>query len=474
MLQTDIIKKAGYTQYKNSFRPISDRAALCVVKKDNKKYICVNEHKKELPISYVVDSFSGEGYHISIAEFTWNNYLILKEHINISPTISNLKASFGTGDRLGLVTAAHLSALKKHEIFPVISQQSPRELEKEKRTFKSVLLDAVLGLLENGYTGEFGADADHIKSKERFEEALEAKYSMYTIDVSDELNDLSQFSEDDINNPKDVVNSVSLNIIKNYSGKQMKSDEYYYEIDKTNLSESAIIFEKSMDKAVDYYNMAKEKLEDFDFEISIDEGRRETTFEDHLYCAAYLSKKEVKFTSIAPKFPGKFQKAIDYVGNIEEFKHAANIHAEITREFGEYKLSLHSGSDKFSIYNIFKEATKGVYHIKTSGTSWLRACILTALINKELFDKIYRICIDNLEENLKSYDVDIDTSDFLYELNDSINRELFITNPKVTQLLHISYGSVLDNIKDELYRFLNENEEKHYYLVSKHIEKHLI
>ena len=77
--------------------------------------------------------------------------------------------------------------------------------------------------------------------------------------------------------------------------------------------------------------------------------------------------------SLAPRFVGTFEKGVDYIGDRTTFAQDIAVHAAIARSHGPYKLSLHSGSDKFSIYDICAEATHGLVHLKTAGTSYLEA-----------------------------------------------------------------------------------------------------
>lgn len=465
MKNSNFIIKNGFEIYNYSIRNIYNNS-VCVLKKDNNKYVCFESYK---PINFknVILSTNVNNCFTYIFSLDWDNYQVLSNYIsNIKPVKSNSMSSFGMGDRLGLVTAAHIRSLEKFPgIFPVVAQQSPRELEKENRSFKSVLLDAVMGILEAGYDKHFGADADHIKSEDRLREGVEAGYSMYTIDVSDLVIEASE-------DKYDTLDKISLKIIKKYENFKLNSNYYSYSIKKDKLIASAISYQEAMKKVIGYDKIISESLSNYDLEISIDEGKNTTTLEDHLYCAAYLKANEIEIFSIAPKFPGKFQKALDFQGNIEEFEKEAYLHGEISRAMGFYKLSLHSGSDKFSVYPCFKNATNNLYHIKTSGTSYLRAIILTSYINKDLFTKMYKICLDQLDYNKKFYDVRINLEDFPKTL-DNINLEEFILDPNVTQLFHISYGSILDELKEELYTFLKNNEANHYSLVSSHIKRHL-
>src|SRR5690606_10340866 len=81
----------------------------------------------------------------------------------------------------------------------------------------------------------------------------------------------------------------------------------------------------------------------------------------------------VKLVSLAPRYIGDFEKGIDFKGDLATFERSLADHAAIARQLGPYKLSLHSGSDKLSIYSIFARVTRGLLHVKTAGTSYLEA-----------------------------------------------------------------------------------------------------
>jgi hypothetical protein len=83
---------------------------------------------------------------------------------------------------------------------------------------------------------------------------------------------------------------------------------------------------------------------------------------------ARLRQLGVRWVSLAPRYNGRFEKGVDYLGDVPPFEKDLAIHAAIAREFGPYKLSLHSGSDKFSIYPAAMRQTRGLVHLKTAGT----------------------------------------------------------------------------------------------------------
>src|SRR5690606_8145468 len=103
-------------------------------------------------------------------------------------------------------------------------------------------------------------------------------------------------------------------------------------------------------------------------------------------------------------FCGEFQKGIDYVGDIKQFKKEFTAHFDIAENFG-YKISIHSGSDKFSIFPIVGEITEGRYHLKTAGTNWLEAMKLVAKKAPKLYREIHKFALDNMDEAKAYYHV---------------------------------------------------------------------
>lgn len=402
----------------------------------------------------------------------WHNYLALRELLSLSPTPCNKPASFGAGDRLGMVTAAHLQALQSYDVFPVIAQQSPRELVRTGRDFREVLLSAVCGVLETGYTGQFGADADHIKHEQQLLQAIEAGYSMYTIDLSDHLRDVTRLTQPEIVDKMRTLSPLSQTIIRDHASMRLRTEDgEQYVLEAERLVQSAITFEEAVQQAVRFYMMLKEHLAEFDFEVSIDESARVTTPEDHLYVVEYLRRSGVQLWSLAPRLPGEFQKGVDYAGDIAELERAFRLHVALCRELQGYRLSLHSGSDKFSIYRIFREATGGNFHVKTSGTSWLQAVRLIAQTDARLFTELYRLCLLHLEESRQAYHVSISARQLPPMPPADLNA--FLAQPSVRQLFHISYGVLLEEAGSAIRDLLTAHEQEHYRLVTEHIERHL-
>lgn len=179
---------------------------------------------------------------------------------------------------------------------------------------------------------------------------------------------------------------------------------------------------------------------------------------------------------MAPRFVGEFQKGIDYIGNLGGFEEQFQVHCAIARARGNYKISIHSGSDKFSVYPAIGRHTGMRLHLKTAGTSWLEAVRVAARVDPRLFRRMLAAAVAGFAESSKLYHVAADpaavpSADRLPD--DQL--ETFLEKPDSRQILHIGYGVLLADpgIRSALYTALRENEEKHYTAVKEHIGRHV-
>ncbi len=144
----------------------------------------------------------------------------------------------------------------------------------------------------------------------------------------------------------------------------------------------------------------------YDLEMSVDETDTPTSIYEHYFIANELDERGVPLVSLAPRFVGKFQKGVDYMGDIDEFEAELAKHMAILHHFDGYKISIHTGSDKFSIYGIINDQARGYAHVKTAGTSYLEALRVVAVQNPSLFRQMLDLAHQNFEKDRKSYFVD--------------------------------------------------------------------
>ncbi|MCK4309524.1 MAG: hypothetical protein KAW42_06080, partial [Candidatus Atribacteria bacterium] len=224
------------------------------------------------------------------------------------------------------------------------------------------------------------------------------------------------------------------------------------------------------------------KKNDFDLEISVDETPTVTSPLAHLFIVLELQRRGVGFQNLALHFLGDWQKGIEYIGNIDAFAKEFSLHAILAKSIEGYKLSLHTGSDKFSVYPIFAQETGGLCHIKTAGTSWLEEVKVVTMKEPELYREIHRFALENFEKDRASYNLTTDLSRVpdIGRISDDELINLFKQNDS-RQLIHITYGSILKTkddkgkyiFKDRIYKILFKYEEDHYRELSNHIKRHL-
>jgi hypothetical protein len=214
----------------------------------------------------------------------------------------------------------------------------------------------------------------------------------------------------------------------------------------------------------------------YDLEISVDETTTPTLPSHHYFIARELEVRGVTVNSLAPRFIGEFQKAIDYIGDVDEFTKQFRVHAEIARATGGYKVSVHSGSDKFSVYPIVGEETQMRLHLKTSGTSWLESLRTIAQTEPALYRFIHQRAFDYFPIALQSYHITAD-ADAIDTLEGKGDGELptFLDDPNCRQLLHISYGGLLRDpeVREKYFAALHLHEQQHTRNVRNHMRKHL-
>lgn len=395
--------------------------------------------------------------------------ILRKNFSYLNPVCAGKKNSFGFGDRTGFATPGHIRAAKKCNLFPIFAQQSARELERTGRTFQKVLDDAVFWCLVGGWSEGFGADCDHAKSFDVLEKAISAGYTFFTIDPSDKI---KEYSADMIKDSSEIKF-----YFKEYSGKTFSADGFSFVFTEDMVFELAVTYGKAIDFIEDCYKFINEKKKNFDFEVSVDETKIPTTPYAHAFIVMELIRRKINFQSLALRFPGHFEKGIDYKGNIEQFEMELKVHNSIRRRLGPYKISLHSGSDKFSIYRQFKEILGDMFHIKTSGTSWIQAMKTIAVVDRDFFIECIKIAVKDFEKNSASYEISTDISKISIEkIKQDCVDDIFSDN-NIRQLIHISYGSILGEnnpeLKNKFYSLIEKNLPLYTQFVEEHLQKHI-
>jgi tagaturonate epimerase len=466
------------------------------LEKDGTSYLLGKEGPKRVLIaagSAIPADFKGEpGPEIQVDNETvptrlWEDSgaataFLRDQFTHLAPQVFGTAPGFGCGDRLGTATPGHIMAIAGSGLKPMFAQQSMRENSRTGRNMQSVIDDATWGAFEAGYTEGFGADADHIKEPEDIQKAIDVGYTFFTVDPSDHVRDEVLDMDDD----KLTVEYKNLSGIeqleKRCLGKRVQIDglEGPIVMEGAEYYRAVLTYSGAIDHLEKCYKLLREKRGEgkFDFEASVDETATPTTPLAHVLIVEELRARGVNFHSLALRFVGEFQKGIDYIGDIAYFEDQFKRHAAIARHFGGYKLGIHSGSDKFSIYPIINRHSSGALHVKTAGTSWLEAVHTVAKTAPALYRKIHTIALENFEKDRASYHVttDLEKIPALDKVaDDQLDQYLKENDPR--QLLHITYGSILNAengaVGAELYDLLAVEEETHYNLLAHHIGNHI-
>lgn len=458
-------------------------------------FIAVEEKGKILAVCYdssVYKEFNGNEVVINNTKVKSckldNENCLLIRRIFPFTNPSNHKGrmtTIGLGDRLGLASAGHLRLLRNKPVFPVLAQQSIRELNLTGRNYNDVLSAASWAVFQEGYEKGFGADGDHLKTAAEVKMAIDSGFTMITLDCSEHIdNNISFAAPDEIErmyaripgHKKEYIESKYLD--KDFCLEEGTKIKFSAE----KLRKTALFYLNAIDFTVDIYRGTVLNCgRNIDFEMSIDETFTTTSPESHFFVASELISAGVEITSLAPRFCGEFQKGIDYMGDIIQFEKEFDTHFKIAEHFG-YKLSIHSGSDKFSVYPIISEKTNGKYHLKTAGTNWLEAVRTIAVKKPSLYRSMHKFALSNLQKAKKYYHITADPSRVpdIDTLDDSKLTELMDMDD-ARQILHITYGLILLEkgtdgkaaFRDEIYEVLNDNEEEYYSTLSRHLGKHL-
>lgn len=398
------------------------------------------------------------------------------------------KYSFGTGDRFGKEGKAQLEAILKMraegiEITPVWNK-SNREHKTVGTKPVSTRKEADLTVKKLDYNGSYLVDADHINLNNV--DPYIPVSDFFTIDVADFIGKESN-KEDE---------QAFLKFFEKYTIElQIPGIDRPIEISQKQLDNMLHDFLLAMEKAGEVYKkIVSSKTENFYTEVSIDEVKEPQSPVELFFILAALSFYKVPVNTIAPKFTGEFNKGIDYNGDLkqfeQEFEEDLLVLKFAIKEFGlpsDLKLSVHSGSDKFSIYpvinNLIHKHDSGL-HLKTAGTTWLEELIGLAESEGEAYvfaKEIYTEALERYEELTKDYKsvLDIDKSklpevknfssgkDFANALRHDPDSQKY--NPHFRQLLHCSYkiaaekGQVFSDLLDKHRSRIEKNVTENLY-----------
>lgn len=379
------------------------------------------------------------------------------------PTTLGIEPSFGFGDRIGCATPGHLAALREAggPIRGIFAQQSIREMTRTQRTAPEVMKAAVDALAAERFDDVWSADADHLKTPDDVRTTMSAGFVFFTLDPSGSVDQQADSYAPSQLADKFEACKGSAPWLDAYRGKTVKFASGEIEFDETTLVRAAVKYGRAIQDTIELGRFVAEEAarqgKPFELELSVDETDQPTTPAEHYLIADQLRQAGVAIVSLAPRFEGDFEKGVDYKGNLASLEKSLGFHAEIAAELGPYKLSLHSGSDKISMYRLLSRATKGRFHVKTAGTSYLEALRVVARCDDALFRRIVDFSRGCYDRDKATYHVSatLDDAPPPSEVADPVELErLYLerwedvpagvgfTAPG-RQVLHCTFGSVM-------------------------------
>ncbi len=410
-----------------------------------------------------------------------------------APIPLGLRASFGFGDRLGPATPGHIDACRKGPFAPVFAQQSARELERTNRTPEAVMAAAASGIQKAGWSDPFGADADHLKTRHDVERFADAGFTFFTIDPSDHVDDRADLL------PGEALAAAAREAARAGGFFALSEVESLYLGRSFDLARGESLgfggreaLYRALVKYGEAIAFAQEMAEwigqatgdrGAEIELSLDETDTPTTPVEHLFVALELKRRKIRIISLAPRFPGDFEKGIDYKGDLAEFEAVLERHAAVAETFGPYKISVHSGSDKCSLYPILGRVCGEGRHVKTAGTSYLEALRVVSRKDEKLFREIIDYARTRFDQDRASYHISaerdrIPPSD---RLKAGERESAYLDGDDGRQLLHVTYGSILTQgrthkgrpFKEALLEVLDRHALLHRQLLAEHLGRHI-
>lgn len=356
-------------------------------------------------------------------------------------------------------------------MFPVLAQQSIREMERAGRNPQEVMDDATWAVLETDHRAGWGCDADHVKTTGEIDSCIEAGFIGFTLDPGQYVNDEAETADADWLSEQLAV--FPWDLLKSSPDAHRTFYVANHGFSEAEYQRSAVKYGLALAHVARLNAHLAERLghSDFDLEVSVDETDTATTPQQHRFIALELGRLGIDFIGLAPRFVGHFYKGVDYVGDLGAFDDDYAAHAQIARELGPYKLSMHSGSDKLSIYPILNDHTPRYVHVKTSGTSWLEALRIIAAYQPSLFRQILALSKDGYPENRRSYHLDGKLENIPHVDDEAL--PTLLDDYDARQILHVAFGPALENFYDPIYSLLNERIEDYWDGLRIHFDKHL-
>ena len=390
------------------------------------------------------------------------------------------KYSIGLGDRFGHQGSAQLKAIiaaSKNgiDITPVWNKSNREHITIGTQP-SDVRIEADSVTKSAGFNKQYFVDADHINldTVDRFIECSD----FFTVDVASYIGKKAGETE---------IDKFMSGVVKYTGDINIEGTKLLFKTTKSQIRQIAEKYLFAAIKAMEIYRKIEniKGTGNFVTEISMDEVPQPQTPVELFFILKMLASENIPVQTIAPKFSGRFNKGVDYVGDpllfAKEFESDLMVIDFAVKEFGlpeNLKMSIHSGSDKFAIYpyigSIIKKYNKGI-HLKTAGTTWLEEVIGLAESDGEALafvKKIYAESLEKIEELCAPYSdviyINVPSLPSIQDVSKWTSKKFADTlrhipgnpdyNPNMRQLIHVAYKLAALQMKD-YYKLLETNEE---------------
>ena len=429
------------------------------------------------------ETSSFDGRWLLVGPLSVHNLTVLRRSLAwLLPRPLGLARSFGFGDRLGLATPGHIQAMRAAGagLAPIYAQQSIREMERTARNPEQVLTDAAWGVFMEGWRDGFGADADHLKTTADVDACLDAGYTFFTFDPGAHVDSSADTQPTGALSaalgalPWAALDDTRERMWQRYAGRTLELEREALAFDDDGIARAAVKYGRAVAHVAALYRHLRGQNREVEVEVSVDETDTPTTPVQHAYIATELHRLDVEWVSLAPRFVGRFEKGVDYIGDPAAFDADAAVHAAIARRLGPYKLSLHSGSDKLSVYGAFGRRAGTLAHIKTAGTSYLEALRTIGPLDPALFRAIYVLAHGRYERDRASYHVSAipERAPAPQAVADADLASL-LDNFDAREMLHVTFGSALAAYGGRLLTVLRAHPEPYDVNLERHFIRHL-
>jgi hypothetical protein len=347
----------------------------------------------------LLQHFAGKRTHhddhiLLLGPLNARNALVLREQLPwLRPRPLGLRTSIGLGDTLGLATPGQVRALRAARgISAVFAQHSLRDETRTGRSPQQAMDDATWGLFQEGWRHTHGAVVEQVKTTADIDRCAVAGFTCFSIDPGDHVNYRAETA------PLAHLRAAAARLSPDRQAaatgllnQTLDLDGHTIHFDEQTLLKTMVKFAGAVTHVVELYQHLLSLFDpaQFELEVALAETEQSTTPAEHLYVASELKRWGVRWVSLAPHFVGRFEWGVDYTGSVQSFEKSLAVHAAIARRLGPYKLSLHSGSDKFSLYPAVMRQTRGLVHVSTAAPSYMEALRTVVALDPLLFRKIY-------------------------------------------------------------------------------------